>query len=60
MRSRRKAHTTASGLIESLLEAEIALIEKHLVAGMRGSASLKNPTSVTDPLIDALKANYLR
>ena len=58
-RKARKKHTTVSGLIESLLQAETAPIEEDLVASMRGSASLRDTAPGTDPLYDALKAKYL-
>lgn len=59
-RTAKKKHTTVSGLIEALLEAETAPIEEDLVASMRGSASLRDAEPGTDPLYDALKAKHLR
>jgi hypothetical protein len=57
----RKKHTTVSGLIESLLQAESAPVKrKGIVASMVGSASLRTPAPGTDPLHDALAAKYLR
>jgi hypothetical protein len=55
-----KRHTTVSGLIESLLQAESAPVKKNgIVASMIGSASLRTPARVTDPLHEALTAKYL-
>ena len=59
-RKARRNHTTVSGLIESLLQSETAPAKTDLVASMTGSASLRKPVADTDPLHDALKANYLR
>ena len=56
----RKKHTSVSGLIESLLQAETKPGQVDLVAGMTGSASLRNPAAGVDPLYDSLKAKYLR
>lgn len=56
----RNKHTTVSGLIESLLQAESApLKKKGIVTSMVGSASLRTPARVTDPLHEALTAKYL-
>ena len=59
-RKARKKHTTVSGLIESLLQAETAPRKADLVVSMRGSASLREPAPGTDPHYDAVKAKYVR
>jgi hypothetical protein len=54
----RKKHTTVSGLIESLIQSERSSREEDWVASMIGSASLRAPSSGSDPLYDALQAKY--
>lgn len=56
----RKKHTTVSGLIETLLQAESAPRKRSIVAEMTGIASLREPTPGTDPRYDALKGKYVR
>jgi predicted transcriptional regulator len=56
----RKKHTTVSGLIETLLQAEATPKKSSLVAEMTGIARLREPAPGTDPRYDALKAKYIR
>jgi len=56
----RKKHTTVSGLIESLIQAESAVPKSDLVSAMTGIGSLKAPAPGTDPLYDSLHAKYIR
>ena len=56
----RKKHTTVSGLIESLLQAQTAVPKGDLVSGMTGIGSLRAPAPGTDPLYDSLSAKYIR
>jgi hypothetical protein len=56
----RKKHTTVSGLIETLLQAESSPRKTSLVAEMTGIASLREPVPGKDPRYDALKAKYVR
>ena len=56
----RKKHTTVSGLIESLLQDEVASGNDDWVASMTGIARLKDSPPGVDPLYDALTAKYVR
>jgi len=56
----RKKHTTVSGLIGSLLQAEGAVGKMDLVASMTGIDSLRDPAIGSDPLFDALRDKYIR
>ncbi|MFT3990070.1 MAG: DUF6364 family protein [Luteolibacter sp.] len=55
-----RKHTTVSGLIESLLEAETERPQEDLVATMTGISTLRAPAPGSDPLYDALQAKYAR
>ena len=55
----RKKYTSASGLIESLIQSEGSPGKADIVASMTGSASLRVPSPKTDPLYDTLKAIFM-
>lgn len=56
----RRKHTTVSGLIETLLQAEATPKKRSVVAEMKGIARLREPAPGMDPRYDALKAKYIR
>ena len=56
----RQRKTTVSGLIASLVQAESHAQKRGIVAGMIGSASLREPAPGADPLFETLSRKYLR
>ena len=56
----RRRKTTVSGLIASLVKAEAKPTKRGIVAGMVGSASLREPAPGSDPLFEALVKKHLR
>ncbi len=57
----KRRHTSVSGLIESLLQAESKAAENGtIVDRMIGCASLREPAPGSDPLYDALREKYVR
>lgn len=56
----RQRKTTVSGLIASLVKAEAKPTKRGIVAGMVGSASLREPAAGSDRLFEALEKKRLR